>query len=206
MNKLYTYNPAYQKRIELVLDHAISKYPRLNVFRFDLRLPDYYQDTDTPSPLATNLISKFFASLKVKLSYDLLKRRRSGKRVHNSELYYVWAREVGDKKNKEHYHISIFINKDRFHSLGNYDCNSDSLASLIIQAWASALGIPEYEAQSLVHFPDNASNWVNRNSEKCPSQRDISVSRLDYLAKDQTKVYGEGKRNFGTSQVPKKLY
>lgn len=203
MNKLYTYNPAYQKRIELVLDHAISKYPRLNVFRFDLRLPDYYQDIDTPSPLATNLISKFFASLKAKLGYDLLKRRRSGKRVHDSELYYVWAREVGDIKNKEHYHIAIFINKDRFHSLGSYDCNSGSLASLIIQAWASTLDIPVDEAQSLVNFPDNASNWINSKSKDYSTQRDTSVSRLNYLAKNKTKIYGTGKRNFGTSSTPK---
>lgn len=206
MNKLYTYNPAYQKRIELVLDHSISKYPRLNVFRFDLRLPDYYLDIDTPSPLATNLISKFFASLKAKLGNDLLKRRRLGKRVHDSELYYVWAREVGDIKNKEHYHIAIFINKDRFHSFGNYDCNSGSLASLVIQSWASALNIPDEEAATLVHFPKEPSCWIEQNSEEYCSQRALADLRLKYLAKNQTKVYGLGKRNFGASQVPKKLY
>ncbi|MBB1410567.1 inovirus Gp2 family protein [Pseudoalteromonas sp. SG44-17] len=203
MTKQLSYNPAYQQRIELVLNHAIEQYSRLNVVRFDLYLPDYYQCIDTPKALANNLISRFFASLKARLSSDAIQRRRLGHRVHDTDLYYVWAREFGELAGKEHYHIAIFINKDRFHSLGSYDCNSGSLASLIIQAWASALDIPVDEAQSLVNFPDKACNWVESNSKNHLTQRDISVSRLNYLAKNKTKVYGTGKRNFGTSYTPK---
>jgi len=203
MIKQPIYNPAYQQRIELALNHAIEQYPRLNVVRFDLYLPDYYQCLDIPKAVANNLISRFFASLKARLSSDAIQRRRLGHRVHDTGLYYVWAREVGELAGKEHYHIAIFINKDRFHSLGSYDCNSGSLASLIIKAWASALGIPDYEAQSLVNFPDNACNWIESNSKNYSTQRDTSVSRLNYLAKNKTKVYGTGKRNFGTSCIPK---
>ena len=203
MTKQLPYSPAYQQRIELVLNHAIEQYPRLNVVRFDLYLPDYYQCEDTPRAIGDNLVSRFFASLKAKLKSDAVKRKRLGCRVHETGLHYVWAREFGELAGKEHYHIAIFINKDRFHSLGSYDCNSGSLASLIIQAWASALDIPEYEAQSLVNFPYHACNWVERNSKNYRSQRDKSVSRLNYLAKNQTKVYGTGKRNFGTSNIPK---
>lgn len=204
MTKQLSYNPAYLQRIELVLNHAIEQYPRLNVVRFDLYLPDYYRCIDTPKAVASNLISRFFASLKARLSSDAIRRRRLGHRVHDTDLYYVWAREFGVLADKEHYHIAIFINKDRFHSLGSYDCNSGSLASLIIQAWASALDIPIDEAQNLVNFPDNASNWVARNSTNYSLERDISVSRLRYLAKNETKVCGTGKRNFGSSSVPKR--
>ncbi|PCC14255.1 inovirus Gp2 family protein [Pseudoalteromonas sp. JB197] len=203
MIKQPIYNPGYQQRIELVLNHAIEQYPRLNVVRFDLYLPDYYQCLDTPKAVANNLISRFFASLKARLSSDAIQRRRLGHRVHDTELYYVWAREFGEIAGKEHYHIAIFINKDRFHSLGSYDSNSGSLASLIIQAWASALDIPVDEAKSLVNFPDKACNWIESNSKNYLSQRDTSVSRLNYLAKNKTKVYGTGNRNFGTSYIPK---
>ena len=87
MTKQLSYNPAYQQRIELVLNHAIEQYPRLNVVRFDLYLPDYYQCLDTPRAVANNLISRFFASLKARLSSDAIKRRRLGHRVHGTELY-----------------------------------------------------------------------------------------------------------------------
>ena len=203
MIKQPTYNLSYQQRIESTLDYAIEQNPRLNVVRFDLYLPDYYQCIDTPKAVANNLISRFFASLKARLSSDAIQRRRLGHRVHDTDLYYVWAREFGELAGKEHYHIAIFINKDRFHSLGSYDFNSDSLASLIIQAWASALAIPVDEAQSLVNFPDNACNWIESNSKNYSTQRDTSVSRLSYLAKNKTKVYGTGKRNLGTSYIPK---
>lgn len=198
-----TYNPSYQQRIESTLDYAIDQNPRLNVVRFDLYLPDYYQCEDTPRALADNLMPRFFASLKAKIISDAIQRRRLGRRVHDTDLYYVWAREFGELAGKEHYHIAIFINKDRFHSLGSYDFNSGSLASLIIQAWASALAIPVDEAQRLVNFPDNACNWIESNSKNYSIQRDTSVSRLNYLAKNKTKVYGTGKRNFGTSYIPK---
>ncbi|MBH0028835.1 inovirus Gp2 family protein [Pseudoalteromonas sp. SWN29] len=203
MIKQPTYNLSYQQRIESTLDYAIEQNPRLNVVRFDLYLPDYYQCIDTPKAVANNLISRFFASLKARLSSDAIQRRRLGHRVHDTDLYYVWAREFGELAGKEHYHIAIFINKDRFHSLGSYDFNSGSLASLIIQAWASALAIPVDEAQSLVNFPDNACNWIESNSKNYSTQRDTSVSRLSYLAKNKTKVYGTGKRNLGTSYIPK---
>ncbi|MDO6465530.1 inovirus Gp2 family protein [Pseudoalteromonas carrageenovora] len=203
MTNQLSHNLSYQQRIELVLNHAIEQSPRLNVVRFDLYLPNYYQSIDTPKAVANNLISRFFASLKARLSSDAIQRRRLGHRVHDTKLYYVWAREFGELADKEHYHIAIFINKDRFHSLGSYDCNSGSLASLIIQAWASALDIPVDEAQSLVNFPDKACNWVESNSKSHSTQRGISVSRLNYLAKNKTKVYGTGKRNFGTSYIPK---
>lgn len=203
MTKQLSYNPAYQQRIKLVLNHAIEQYPRLNVVRFDLNLPNYYQSEDTPQALADNLMSRFFASLKAKLFCDEVKRRRLGHRVHGTDLHYVWVREVGELAGKEHYHIAIFINKDRFHSLGNYDCNSDSLASLIIQAWASALGISDYEADSLVNFPYNASNWVERKSKNYLAQKHDVETKLNYFAKNETKVYGTGKRNFGSSSVPK---
>ncbi|WP_166110061.1 inovirus Gp2 family protein [Pseudoalteromonas sp. Z9A5] len=203
MIKQPLYNPIYQQRIESVLNHAVEQYPRLNVVRFDLYLPDYYQCIDTPKAVANNLISRFFASLKVRLSIDAIQRRRLGHRVHDTDLYYVWAREFGELANKEHYHITIFINKDRFHSLGSYDYNSGSLASLIIQAWASALSIPAYEAQNLINFPDNASNWIERKSKGYLAQKAAVGTRLNYLAKNKTKVYGDGKRNFGTSCIPK---
>lgn len=200
------YNPSYQQRIESILDYAIEQNSRLNVVRFDLYLPDYYQCEDTPRALADNLMPRFLASLKAKIISDATQRRRLGRRVHDTGLYYVWAREFGEFAGKEHYHIAIFINKDRFHSLGSYDCNSGSLASLIIQAWASALGISAYEAQSLVNFPDNACNWINSKSKGYLTQRKISIVRLSYLAKNKTKVYGTGKRNFGASQTPKPKY
>ena len=203
MIKQPTYNPSYQQRIESTLDYAIEQNPRLNVVRFDLYLPDYYQCEDTPRALADNLMPRFFASLRAKIISDAIQRTRLGHRVHDTDLYYVWAREFGELAGKEHYHIAIFINKDRFHSLGSYDFNSDSLASLIIQAWASALAIPVDEAQSLVNFPDNACNWIESNSKNYSTQRDTSVSRLSYLAKNKTKVYGTGKRNLGTSYIPK---
>ncbi|EES9057103.1 inovirus-type Gp2 protein, partial [Escherichia coli] len=50
---------------------------------------------------------------------------------------------------------------------------------------------------TLVHFPAWPAVWLARNDDTGFQQ---VLERADYLAKESTKAYGTGERNFGCSR------
>lgn len=69
-----------------------------------------------------------------------------------------------------------------------------------MKAWASALGLIDVNhAKRLVHFPANSSYFIDRNSELFEKQYEDLFYRTSYLAKVETKEYGDKQRNFGYS-------
>ena len=203
-------NTSYLNTIYEQLHKAVSIYPRLMVFRFDLHLPyipelNSWMELDSPCHFLLcdhQVISRFFASLRSKMFYSLQRRMRSGHRVHSCDPKFIWVREKGINE-KFHYHICLLLNKDAYAYPGNYnDCyNMDCLVNLIRLAWASALGGDYEDGFNLVYFPLNSYYHLNSNNHhEFDNLVNDVLYRLSYFAKDITKPYGDGFRCIGYSQ------
>ncbi|MDV1443307.1 inovirus Gp2 family protein [Klebsiella variicola subsp. variicola] len=186
----HTFNPFWQQRITDIFLNALKAYPRILMLRVDLRIPDIPAATDAA------VISRFTDSLKSKIYACQQRKKKEGKRVHATTLRYIWAREYGPKNGKKHYHMVLLLNRETWCSAGNYS-DPGSLAGLIKQAWCSALRVDTQEYATLAHFPENPALWIDRDNN---TQIQQGLERASYLAKDYTKITGDGERNFGCSQ------
>ena len=195
-------SPDYLRNIENTLNKAIDSHPRTMAVRVDLRLPysSSYGD-DYPGMCRSDdaVISRFFQSLKARISADLKKKRRERKRVHDCQLRYVWVREQ-DSALHQHYHVLLLVNADTYNCLGSYQAGSGNLASRIKASWASALGVPVEELGGCVHFPENPIYLINGLSVDFRESYASVYHRVSYMAKLETKHYGRHTRHFGCSQ------
>ncbi|MGK2446157.1 inovirus Gp2 family protein [Escherichia coli] len=174
----YKYNPFWQQRIRETVRHALNVHSRLTALRVDLRFPDVIN------------------ALKARIDAYQKRKHREGKRVHPTTLHYVWAREFGECKGKKHYHLMLLVNRDTWCRAGDYRAPG-SLAGMIKQAWCSALGVDAGRYDTLAHFPVRPAVWLERDDDTGFQQ---VLERADYLAKESTKAYGTGERNFGCSR------
>lgn len=186
----YTYHTSWNKRILDTFKNALNDYPRVFMLRVDLRLPNIPAATDS------SVISRFTESLKAKIAACQKRKRREDKRVHHTTLRYIWAKEYGEINGKKHYHVVLLLNRNSWHCAGDYN-DPNSLAGLIKQAWCSALRIDAQEYATLAHFPQDPALWIDQGNS---SQLQQGLERASYLAKDYTKITGDGERNFGCSQ------
>lgn len=178
-------------RIIDVMNATLEEHPRTFAVRFDLRFP-----VSLKTIPEDKLVSRFAASLREKIQHARARAgRRTGNRVHQTSVRYVWAREVGEH-GRPHYHFVIFLNRDAFYVLGQYKVGRDNIYNRIIEAWASALGIEVEDAIGLPHIPDNAIYRIR--ADDLDSQ-DEFFYRASYLAKAATKVTGHRQR-FGGSR------
>ncbi|ELY4780946.1 inovirus Gp2 family protein [Cronobacter sakazakii] len=201
------FNEYYLERLLEIIDRAIDDHPRTMALRVDLHLPEYRDcgDSIACNPnLSSGLMSRFIGSLRAKI--DAL-RKRTVKRLGSApscRLRYLWVREWGEKSGKWHYHAVLFVNKDMFAWMGKYNerpGRGQGLASLIQQAWLSALGWPEEEEyRSLIHIPKNPCYWLNTGAADFQDAYDDLTFRLSYLAKERTKSYSREERSFGCSE------
>jgi hypothetical protein len=194
----------YLEKIRRTIEHAINEHPRTFAVRVDLRLPnlEYFiaLDIDTPNPYSfnnTNVISRFIDSLKAHIKADLNRKARQEKRVHRCSPRIIWCKER-DTSINEHFHLLVLLNKDTYHRLGCYGVTG-SLASMLVDAWASALGCDYEDAQRLVHFPENSGYYVHRHHDEFEQEFCDVFYRTSYLAKINTKEYGNKERSFGCS-------
>lgn len=189
----YPCNPKYLDVIQAVMKKALNNHSRTLVVRVDLHTP-------ISACIDSRVISRFFDSLKAKIKARERKNKRNGVRVHKSEMEYVWCREFG-VNNNVHYHLGIFLNGDAFNGLGNYRTVEDNLAGMIYCAWASAMKCDVEDVFTLVHFPKSEPFYLlNVLWESFIYKFNCVFNRLSYLAKFESKIYGSGKRNFGSSQ------
>lgn len=189
------FNTRYLQRILRVITQATTQHPRTMAVRVDLRLPDNHFN------IRTGLLSRFIESLDAKIEARYRKKIKQGIRSYPCHLRYAWVREVGEVNEKSHYHLVLFVNKDTFNGLGGYGEEGTGLASLIREAWLSALQLstcPEYRA--LVHIPDNPLYYLDVNATDYKTVYDRLTFRLSYFAKERTKAYSPDERSFGCSQ------
>ncbi|MFV9475519.1 inovirus Gp2 family protein [Advenella sp. RU8] len=204
----YFLNSLYQSRINTTLSNSLLIHPRTMVVRVDLRLPEentenenVEQESSEKENTTTSLspMTRFFESLKSKIHYDLLKKEKNWQKKLSCQLRYVWVREFGPINRKKHFHVLIFLNKDVYHSLGDFSLEAGNLSALIRQAWCSALNLPFPAYQQLVHFPKNGTIYIDVNKLDYQYQLYRFWVRANYLAKEATKQYGDGERSFGCS-------
>ena len=186
----WTTNPFWQQRITDTFQNALNTYSRVFMLRVDLRLPDISASTDAAA------ISRFTDALKEKINAYIQRKKREGKRVHPTTLRFIWVREYGVVNGKKHYHLVLLLNRDTWCNAGDYRAPG-SLAGLIQQAWCSALRVDTNLYATLVNFPDNPALWIDRGNNE---QLQEGLKRAAYLAKNHTKLLGDGERNFGCSR------
>lgn len=198
----------YLGRMHETVGRALNEYPRLSAFRFDLRFPCYWPEGDGA------VIGRFMESLKARLEASENRRRRAGRRVHPSRVRYVWVKERDSAVNW-HYHVVLLINKDAYHSFGRFSEHledawldvpqdpraerSDCLAECIVGAWASALHAQPDQVRGALHFSENGTYYVNVNSFEYFQQYEALFHRISYMAKAETKQYGDSGNFFGCS-------
>jgi hypothetical protein len=145
------------------------------------------------------VISRFVKSLKSQIQSDMARRVNAGKRVHPCRLRYVWAREYSSTE-LLHYHIAVMINYDTYRTAGAFDEARSGLALMATQAWLRVLNLEYFDYSWLVHFPDNPSYVLRANDPNLHLAYADCFYRLSYLAKSETKMYGQHLRSFGCSQ------
>lgn len=204
MSNQYFLNSLYQTRINTTLSNSLFIHPRTMVVRVDLRLPEKNTEQESSEKENTTKslspMTRFFESLKSKIKYDLIRKEESWQKKLSCELRYVWVREFGPINGKKHFHVLLFLNKDIYHTLGNFAEEAGNLSALIRQAWCSALNVPFPEYQQLVHFPQNGIIYIDVNHQDYPNHLYRFWARANYLAKEATKQYGDGERSFGCSR------
>ncbi|EAA5994100.1 inovirus Gp2 family protein [Salmonella enterica subsp. enterica serovar Sandiego] len=198
------FNDIYLNRIGGVICNALQEHPRTTVIRVDLHLPDCGDVGDSiasEADLSQGLMSRFIDSLKAQLVAYRHQKAREGKRCHRSSVRYVWVLEWPLPDGKKHYHLALLVNTDTFNILGSYDEQGKGLASLIQNAWLSAMRVRDWsEYLTLVHFADNPLAYLDLNKLDFRKKLDALTFRLSYMAKQRTKRYSSTERSFGCSQ------
>jgi len=195
----YTLCAEYLESIEAVLNRALCEHPRTTVIRFDLHLPRIVDCPDYPGEVDTGVITRFFSSLESKVRWDFDKKHKTGRSPHPCTVRYIWAREISQSL-RHHYHVALLLNKDRYYCLGDYSIIGQNLSGKIFEAWASALKRMPHEIKNLIHFPVNTPCYrLNRNAPDYPLLFNDVFRRLSYLAKFETKQYGDKVKNFSYS-------
>lgn len=190
----------YLFNIRSVMDCVVQNYSKVFAVRVDLRFPDMFESGDTA------VITRFFESLKAQLKADYLAKLRDTSlgQVHESELFYIWVKEISGR-DKCHYHVCLFFNGHAYKSLGKFELGRANMYNRIHKAWASALRLDISHVQGLIHFPENAQYLLCRNQADFTYIYQDLFKRLSYFAKTDTKIYGNGNHNFGCSRVSGRL-
>jgi len=193
-------NSDYLKNICLLLLDGLLMHSRWTVIRIDLKAPRGFI-------LPQGAITGFIESLKSQLEHAQSIKPTLGVRAYDPMLRYVWVREWSDAS-QPHYHLALMLNRDAYFTLGDYSklhsagCNYDEmLAGRIYKAWGVALGLDWFVARSGVHFPQRPVSPLKIQHQLFDQQYQAVFYRLSYFAKKRTKVYGDGQRNFGMSQL-----
>ncbi|UPR30264.1 inovirus Gp2 family protein [Vibrio crassostreae] len=184
---------SYLDKLYDTIDKAVTQHPRTTAIRVDLRLAKSLLFDDT------GVIKNFIASLDAQIQADLSRKKRKGQTARSCKVRYAWCKERSTSLS-HHYHLVLLLNKDVYHSLGKFD-QKGNLSDMIKTAWCRALDIKANEGDTLVHFPDSPTYWLDKNSGKFDQQVNSLFKRVSYLAKVETKHYGDRSRSFGCSRT-----
>ncbi|MFM2482823.1 inovirus Gp2 family protein [Celerinatantimonas sp. YJH-8] len=179
----------YLESIQDFLEMSLNEYSRLYVLRFDLRYPENYYCFENGIDITT-----FIARLNSRLAADL---KRKGKE-HKCHMRYVWVKEKEHSDNY-HYHVAISLNKDVYFTKGKFESSEKNLSKMIQEAWESVIDNCIPSQSGLVHFCKNGDYWINDKDKQGDKYKEC-FERLSYLAKIETKVFGTGLKNFGSSR------
>lgn len=187
-----------------VTSNFSEKHDRIFTLRADFRFAQSHATGEPDLPLCfqnddEKAITRALESLKSQLREE---HRRSDRAGEPTPLGYIWARErvTGERP---HYHLVLLFNKDVYGYLGDYTKpDADNMGTRIQKAWCSAIGLEYPDYAYLPHFPKNHSAWFTRDDTLTLNDDYYDfLLRVAYLAKDYSKDFDDGYRNFGTSQL-----
>ncbi|EOV2221043.1 TPA: inovirus Gp2 family protein [Pseudomonas aeruginosa] len=186
----------YLSRCKCTIERALECYSRVFAFRVDLRLPLWIE---LPEYVYTNLvIREFLKSFKAKIEHDRQRAQTRNRYAHDSDVHYVWTREVGSGE-RPHYHLLILLNADAYFRVGNKTSSKQNIFTRLQEAWAQALGLRADAVSGLVGIPPAAEYRLTRRPGDERALVDLFY-RASYLCKAATKVYGDGQHGFGSSR------
>ncbi|ELN2578914.1 inovirus Gp2 family protein [Enterobacter kobei] len=194
-------NAFHMQRIGELLEYAMSEYSRVLAFMVGLNLPACgIHCGDDPE-----VIARFIRSVNAQFKAYMKRRKKAGKRIYPCKLLYAWVREFGGENGNKHYHVLMLVNREVFRKT-MLDFGSDRevkglLTKIIYRAWLRALRYRGLKRVP-VRLPAVAYE-LNRNSYD-QKYYETALGHFSYLAKEYTKLSGDGRRNFGCSQIPRK--
>lgn len=197
-----SYVELYRSIINRSLSLITNRHQRVAAFRVDTHFPGIVDNGDNICcfhSLEPGEISRMCKSMEAKLIADIQRKEREGKRVYRGTVIIIWAREFS-LSGKCHYHLCLLFNKDAYYHLGDYE-QENTLRAMITGAWYSAMGLQLDDHPGLVHFTENCRYVLNSSHLDFQENYQELLNRLDYLAKIETKIFGEGYRNFGSYQI-----
>ncbi|WP_149323913.1 MULTISPECIES: inovirus Gp2 family protein [Enterobacter] len=197
-----SYVELYRSIINRSLSLITNRHQRVAAFRVDTHFPGIVDNGDNICcfhSLEPGEISRMCKSMEAKLIADIQRKEREGKRVYRGTVIIIWARAFS-LSGKCHYHLCLLFNKDAYYHLGDYE-QENTLRAMITGAWYSAMGLQLDDHPGLVHFPENCRYVLNSSHLDFQENYQELLNRLDYLAKIETKIFGEGYRNFGSYQI-----
>lgn len=186
---------SYLMRLDYTIQRAVRQYSRVFAFRVDLRLP-----VDRPVfgwPAESSVMSRFFQSLKAKISHNRKLVGSQRRYFHDTQVRYVWVCEYG-LSDVPHFHLVILLNYDAFNTLGDFKSEGVNTFVRLEEAWASALGVERKDVKGLVEIPKNPSYQLRRDDLSSVA---AFFYRASYLCKAATKCYGISRHAFGSSRI-----
>lgn len=177
-----------------VMQSALNEHRRTLAIRVDLKYPRGYQ-----AERNNVVISRFFEKMEYLLNRDYLKRLNRGVNAYSTSLRYVWCRE-STEQSPCHYHLMLFVNRDAYYQLGDFNNLQQGLAGMIRLAWAYALRLDVTVPNGSVHFPRNPTYDLNVHSSSFQQDFQDAFYRASYFAKADTKLWGDRTRSFGSSR------
>lgn len=184
----------YLDRAYECFNKSLDQYGRVCMMRFDLHVPE---NCASSALTDNNLINRFISSLKAKIDHSQSQSRKQGHRVHETNVRFLWCREVSDT-NRVHFHIALFLNNNAYAFVGKFKLENSNMYSRIYQAWGSALSTAPEDIQGLIHFPENHTYLISRDDEQ--SFQD-AFYRTSYMCKMNSKEFNNHHHSFGFSRV-----
>jgi hypothetical protein len=184
----------YLRKAHLCFMKSIEQYRSVFMLRFDLHLPNWYPEHLTED---NSLMDKFMSSLKAKIRHSQETKRRSGIRVHDTNLRYIWCRERSTQ-GRVHFHVAILLNHDAYAHIGEFSLDKENMFTRLHEAWASALGIYVNNVVGLIHIPLNPTYCIHRDDI---ASFEDAFYRVSYFCKIDSKDFSSGHHSFGSSRV-----
>lgn len=181
------------QKIHECFSQALEQHSRICLMRFDLYVPLHASNIAIRN---NQLISKFLASLDAKLEHAQEQSRKAGRRVHGTNMRYLWCREISTN-GRVHYHVAVLLNHAAYAFMGQFKLESSNMYSRIHEAWANALSMYVEDVKGEVHIPDHPTHQIIRGDE---SSLHDAFYRVSYFSKMVTKEYGQGFHTFGCSR------
>lgn len=177
-----------------VLQAALNNYARVFAFRVDLRFPAWMDASN--DEIANAVMTRCIESFKAKIRHNRERAKQKDPNAPDTVVRYVWAREFS-QDGRVHYHVAFLLNGDAFFTLGEFELGRANMYCRLVEAWASALGIPVEMTEGLVQVPQNPVYNFRRDDSQAIA---AFFYRLSYLCKEKSKHFGNGQHGYGTSR------